>query len=68
MLCCMTYRQEAYRMCVHEQHLHPADLVQHLDDIGLYSFERVHGGKKISEDSLLPFEIERYQIRPKLSA
>jgi hypothetical protein len=29
-------------MSIHEQHLHPADFVQHLDDIRLYSFERVH--------------------------
>lgn len=39
-------------MSIHEQHLHPANLVQHLDDVRLYGFKRVHLGREISVDSL----------------
>lgn len=55
-------------MSIHKQHLHPADLVQHLDDVRLYSFERVHLGREISVDSLQMIEVESFSIRQSLSA
>jgi hypothetical protein len=55
-------------MSIHEQHLHPADFVQHLDNIRLYSFERVHLGREISGNSLQTIGIESFSIPQKLSA
>ena len=36
-------------MCVHEQDLHPAHFVQHLDDVRLYSLEGVHRAAIVNE-------------------